>query len=268
MEKKRMVLLLVICIAITPFVVGFSSSDSTGFHLGGGMAHSRTQYSTGCTRLDFYERRNTEVNVHLDHVKARTENHPLRPATQISVDAEWFKVEKQYLESEGDGGFYMQDYSSDLYTQWDEPPGFALKGGLAWKYVQLSAGMLAVYRHDQAILPFEYRPSGSIQFNFLDNFYASAHLFDGATTLFDMGLFSYGLGYRSGGDNIWAGVGMGEEAVELVFLKATKDLGAISVTLSGSIQSTVNGKNSRTLPLGRWGHLGLGFSIPFKDARN
>lgn len=138
-----------IALSITPFLVGFSANDSTGWTVGAGASRSRSQYVTGCIPK-YYSIRNTEFDAQVEYVRARNPKSSLSPAIQIQGAVGTLRNEKTLLAEER-GGSLTNGIEDTLYrfseseqiTNSRNIVLLKLKGGLAWKYLELSAGVLA-----------------------------------------------------------------------------------------------------------------------------
>jgi hypothetical protein len=264
---------LLLCgLAVAPVLVGFSANDSTGFRIGGGLSHARVQYATGCSPRHYYAQENTEIVVRAEYVQARNEKIRNSPAMQVKAEFETVRMEKAYLGSDEDGdtnpGFGNIEHKGlGASTQ----PSFALKGGLAWEYLEVSVGFLVLpgedfspFLQNRATLDgpsFHLMPSGRFKIFLLKPIYGSIEFLNGGTSILDMGILNYGLGFQRDKLDFWLGVGLGVSGEAHLFTRASYPFGPIFLQATGSIQPEVVGKNEG-LPLGKWGHLGVGFSMP------
>jgi hypothetical protein len=85
-----------ICLAISPFLVGFSAEDSTGWSVGAGVSRSRTQYVTGCTPK-YYSMRQTEIDARIEYVHAKTPERAWSPAIQVQAAAGGIRTQRTLL---------------------------------------------------------------------------------------------------------------------------------------------------------------------------
>jgi hypothetical protein len=88
--------LALIALAISPFLVGFTANDSTGWTVGAGISRSRSQYVTGCTPK-YYSIRHMEADAQVEYVRARNPEKSLSPAMQIQGTVGVIQNRKTFL---------------------------------------------------------------------------------------------------------------------------------------------------------------------------
>jgi hypothetical protein len=280
-HHKRRLAVALASLAICPFVVGFDANDSTGWNYGGGLSHTRAQYSTGCSPK-YYSQRNSEFGAHLDYVQARNREKKWSPAKQVSLDVEGLVRTRTLLaEDRGD------EASSSVYVLPEEErqdrttirPLLRIQGALAWKYLELSLGGLVAPGGGlgDAILPSEYAsdevhrgigdyllPTVGVKVAPVENFYVSANLLKGSTTLLSSGIMNLGLGFKTQQTDFWLGYALGVVEGQKVMLSLEQEWRGLTVLATASVLADIPAQNVGSLGPGDWADLGLALRVPLR----
>jgi hypothetical protein len=271
-----------ICLAISPFLVGFSAEDSTGWSVGAGVSRSRTQYVTGCTPK-YYSMRQTEIDARIEYVHAKTPERAWSPAIQVQAAAGGIRTQRTLLAEvlEGSINDHIDDTlyvypESERITWASSGPILKMKVGFAWKYAALSVGVLGGYnplpigewlggdpKASYGPNRWSLFPCGGIQIIPWGGYYGFYNMGDWGPTVLGAPYFTMGLGHQGKGHDISFGLGGGFDPGTKALLVAEKHWGKMSWILSGSVFLDLGEKQVGPLRPGDWSDLGLAIRVPF-----